>query len=237
MSNPYFQFKKFTIRQDRCAMKVCTDACLFGAWLPARVAPTARVLDIGSGTGLLMLMLAQKHSGRIEGIELDHGAFGQLQENIAGSPWVERLRVFEGDVRQFVFPGKYGLIITNPPFFEDDLPAATGAKNLARHSQALKLAELITAIDANLEVSGSFDILLPYQRTKYFESLASGRGFHLQEQLHVRQRPGADLFRSILHFSRDEISSPSTAELIIRNNEGGYTEEFVELMKDYYLYL
>src|SRR5450631_3963277 len=117
MPNPYFQFKHFTIRQDRCAMKVCTDACLFGAWLPAKVPATARVLDIGSGTGLLMLMLAQKNGGDIHGIELDPDAFGQLGENIAGSPWAKRLQIFEGDVRQYVSQEKYDLIITNPPFF------------------------------------------------------------------------------------------------------------------------
>ncbi len=264
MSNSWFQFKQFMIRQDRCAMKVCTDACIFGAWCSGRIMAGARVLDIGSGTGLLMLMLAQRHEGGIEGIEIDPDAFGQLQENIAQSPWNERIRAYLGDVREFSFPGKFDFIITNPPFFEDDLPADTGAKNLARHSTALKLSELITVLDANLASAGSFCILLPFQRAEYFEGLATTRGFHLLDQLRLRQRAGDDPFRAILHFSRKEIgpagtsfrTSPTAAagassgaipaaapdvapvnELIIRDEDGNYTEEFVELMKDYYLYL
>jgi tRNA1Val (adenine37-N6)-methyltransferase len=252
MSNSYFQFKQFTIHQDRCAMKVCTDACLFGAWVsrkepamasdadsalhkaPARL---PRMLDIGSGTGLLMLMLAQRQDGLVHGIELDPGAFGQSRENIAASPWAEQLQVFQGDARQFAFPGKYDLIISNPPFFEDDLPAATETKNLARHSQALKLSELMAVIESNLESAGYFGILLPYRRTEYFLELAAGRGFYLQEQLNMIQQPGADPFRSILHFSRMKISRASATGLVIRKEDGSYTEEFVELMKDYYLYL
>ncbi len=110
MSNPYFQFKQFTIHQDRCAMKVCTDACVLGAWFSQRIPHGVRVLDIGSGTGLLILMLAQRHSGGIQGIELDAGAFGQLQENIEQSPWSSRLQVsFRGDVRAFAFPDTFGL--------------------------------------------------------------------------------------------------------------------------------
>ncbi len=252
MPNPYFQFKQFTIHQDRCAMKVCTDACLFGAWLSRKAQAMAsdarsrlhmtpalppRVLDIGSGTGLLMLMLAQRQDGLIQGIELDPGAFVQSRENIASSPWAERLQVFQGDARCFPFPGKYDLIISNPPFFEDDLPAATETKNLARHSQALKLSELMAVIDSQLEYSGSFCVLLPYRRTEYFVGLAAGRRFYLHDQVNISQRSAAGPFRSILHFSRREKNRVAAGGLIIREEDGGYTEEFVELMKDYYLYL
>jgi len=232
-------------------MKVCTDACIFGAWCSGRTMAGARVLDIGSGTGLLMLMLAQRHGGGIEGIEIDPETFGQLQENIAQSPWKERIQSYLGDVRDFSFPGKFDFIIANPPFFEDDLLADTGAKNLARHSKALKLSELITVLDANLDSTGSFAVLLPFQRAEYFERLATGRGFHLLDQLRVKQRAGDDPFRTLLHFSRKKSGHAAGAspgaipaatsgaapvtELIIRDEDGSYTEEFVELMKDYYL--
>jgi len=237
MSNPYFQFKQFTIYQDQCAMKVCTDACILGAWFAEKTPSYSLVLDIGSGTGLLMLMLAQQHKGQIQGIELDLAAFKQLKENITQSKWKEELKVFPGDVRSYSFPHKFDFIITNPPFFEGDLPAASGSANLARHSKELTLAELLTVIDTNLESAGSFGILLPYHRVEYFTALAAGRNFYLQEKLLVRQTPAHDFFRGILHFSRKKESFVPGSELCIKNEAGVYTEEFVELMKDYYLYL
>src|ERR1051326_2195609 len=103
MANTYFQFKQFTIHQDQCAMKVCTDACILGAWFAEKIPSQSAVLDIGSGTGLLMLMLAQKNRGEIDGIELDLPSFKQLKENITNSKWKENLHVFPGDVRTFSF--------------------------------------------------------------------------------------------------------------------------------------
>src|ERR1700709_822606 len=150
MSNPYFQFKQFTIYQDRSAMKVCTDACILGAWFAQKAPAYSRVLDIGSGTGLLMLMLAQKHKGEIKGIELDLAAYRQLRDNIGLSPWKSMLKVFPGDVRSFSFPDKFDFIITNPPFFEGDLLSASDSANLAKHSKELTLIQLLSVIDANL---------------------------------------------------------------------------------------
>jgi tRNA1Val (adenine37-N6)-methyltransferase len=238
MSNPYFQFKQFTIYQDQCAMKVCTDACILGAWFADKAPGYSRVLDIGSGTGLLMLMLAQKHRGEIRGIELDLDAFRQLKDNIDRSPWRQLLKAVPGDIRSFSFATKFDFIISNPPFFENDLPAATPAANLARHSKELTLLELLAAIDANLAPGGSFGVLLPYQRAAWFEQQAASiHGFMLKERLLVRQSPRHDFFRSILYFSRHRDNFIPTTELTIQDNDGAYTDDFVELMKDYYLYL
>jgi len=237
MSNTYFQFKEFIIHQDQCAMKVCTDACILGAWFGGKIPSYSLALDIGSGTGLLMLMLAQQHKGEIRGIELDLAAFRQLKENIGQSKWKERLKVFPGDVRNFGFPEKFDFIITNPPFYEGDLAAATVAANLARHSRELTLVELLAVIDRNLEDGGSFGILLPYHRVAEFTQLAAGHSFHLREQLLVRQTPQHDPFRGILHFSRHKERSVPESELVIRDGAGQYTEEFVELMRAYYLKL
>ncbi|HEX9512704.1 MAG TPA: methyltransferase [Puia sp.] len=251
MPNPYFQFKQFVVYQDQCTMKVCTDACILGAWFAEKIPSYSLALDIGSGTGLLMLMLAQKHKGEIQGIELDLAAFKQLKENITQNKWKEDLKVFPGDVRSYAFPHKFDFIITNPPFFEGDLPAASEAGNLAKHSKELTLTALLAVIDANLKSAGSFGILLPYHRVDYFIGLAASRGFALQEKLLVRQTPLHDFFRGILHFSRNEEGLSRnegggsrkeeglvpSAELCIKNETGVYTEEFVELMKDYYLYL
>jgi tRNA1Val (adenine37-N6)-methyltransferase len=238
MANTYFKFKQFTVHQDQCAMKVCTDACILGAWFAQKTPAYSQVLDIGSGTGLLMLMLAQKHKGEIRGIELDLAAYRQLRDNIGLSPWKNMLKVFPGDVRSFSFPDKFDFIITNPPFFEGDLQSASDSANLAKHSKELTLSELLPVIDANLSPEGSFGILLPYHRAAWFaEQAASRHGFSLREKLLVRQTPGHDFFRSILYFSRHREASIPTTELTIKDSEGGYTPDFVELMKDYYLYL
>lgn len=219
-------------------MKVCTDACILGAWFANKTPAWSQVLDIGSGTGLLMLMLAQKHKGEIRGIELDGSAYRQLKDNIGQSPWRQMLKVFPGDVRSFTFSDKFDFIITNPPFYEGDLPAATEAANLARHSKELTLTELLAVIDANLSPEGSFGILLPYQRAAWFEEMAASTyRFCLQEKLLVRQTPRHDFFRSILYFSRRREGFIPTSELTIQNSEGTYTEDFTELMRDYYLYL
>ena len=237
MANGYFQFKQFTVQQDQCAMKVCTDACIFGAWFAAKTADYTTVLDIGAGTGLLSLMLAQKSNSEIHGIELDLGAYKQLKENIQQSIWKERIRVFPGDARTYAFPIKYDFIITNPPFFENDLPSASEEEQIAKHIKQLSLEELISVISRSLEPHGGFGILLPYHRWEYFNKLATENGFSLVENLLVKQTPKHDFFRSILHYSRTNDQFNPTFELTIKGEDGNYTEEFTELLKDYYLYL
>src|SRR6478752_1562135 len=115
MSNTYFQFKKFIVHQERCAMKVCTDSCLFGAWASDLANNKKRILDIGAGTGLLMLMLAQTTSAIIEGIEIEYGCYEQLKTNLTSSPWHDRLHAIAGDATQYHFEEKYDFIISNPP--------------------------------------------------------------------------------------------------------------------------
>ncbi|HCL83101.1 MAG TPA: tRNA methyltransferase, partial [Chitinophagaceae bacterium] len=129
MSNSFFRFKKFTIQQDRCAMKVCTDSCILGAWTAGRLQGAARVLDIGTGTGLLPLMLAQKTGATLDTIESDPEAVVQAGENIRQSPWAGRIRLLAGDVRTYPFTSFYDFIIANPPFFESDLRSPVDKKN------------------------------------------------------------------------------------------------------------
>jgi tRNA1Val (adenine37-N6)-methyltransferase len=237
MPNSYFQFKQFTIHQDKCAMKVCTDACIFGAWFARKELKAKKILDIGSGTGLLLLMLAQKHSSDFDGIEIDSKCFEQLRENVDNSKWREKVVVIEADVRNFTAESKFDFIISNPPFYERSLSSPFAESNLARHSSHLNLEELLIAIDRNLSSSGSFAVLLPYYRSGEFEELANANGFYLMEKLSVRQFPQQQFFRSIYHCSRVRPENICEVELVIQNDEGNYTEEFIELLKDYYLYL
>ena len=237
MANPYFQFKQFTIQQDQCAMKVCTDACILGAWFAAKIPEYCTVLDVGSGTGLLMMMLAQRTRSEIYGIEIDLASYKQLKENINQNKWKERLKVFPGDARNYSFPSKYDFIIANPPFFENDLQSEADNEQVAKHSKMLTLDELLLVMDDNLEPNGTFGVLLPFHRWEYFDRMAIFKGFHLTEKLFVKQSPRHGFFRAILHYSRNHESFVPEEHLTIQKEDGAYTEDFKELMKEYYLYL
>jgi tRNA1Val (adenine37-N6)-methyltransferase len=237
MSNSYFQFKKFSIQQDQCGMKVCTDSCVLGAWFAEKIPTYSTILDIGSGTGLQMLMLAQKSRAKITGIEIDLPSCKQSKENIQESPWHDRLNICPGDVRNYKFPDRFDFIISNPPFFEGDLLSENSQDQVARHEISLNLEELLEVVKSNLDTGGSFGILLPANRTSYFEKLALDYGFYVSEALFLRQSSAYEFFRTILHLSGRKANNPERFELSIHKGSGHFTAEFIELMKDYYLYL
>lgn len=232
-------------------MKVCTDACMFGAWVSGKISSETnsnknllhsennseknRILDIGSGTGLLIMMLAQKINCNIDGIEIEQECFEQLKENTSQNDWKERIHLFRDDIRNFTSDQPYNFIISNPPFFDNDLNSATKGEQLAKHSKELSLEELLEAIDRNLSSDGSFSVLLPYHRVEYFEKKAFQKGFFLVEKMLVRQTEKHGFFRGMLTFSRN-YRECTTEEMSIRiNNE--YSPEFIDLLKEYYLYL
>jgi tRNA1Val (adenine37-N6)-methyltransferase len=234
MSNPYFRFKQFVVQQDRCAMKVCTDSCILGAWTAQRLSGVNKILDIGTGTGLLPLMLAQKSGAYIETIETDPESAAQARENMRQSPWADRIRLIEGDVRLYAFQSMYDFIITNPPFYESDLPSPEQKKNKARHGDSLQLDELILILRSRLKQNGMFSILLPFHRKNYFEELALANGFFLYEQLTIRQTPAHAPFRSISLFGFQKPESMMVDEWAIKTEEEIYRPQFRELMEEYY---
>ncbi len=213
---------------------------MFGAWVAEYVRGKMHdvrcMLDIGAGSGLLMLMLAQKCNTAINGIEIDEPSFQQAKENIETSPWKERLELFYGDVKHFQFQQKYDFIISNPPFYEGDLKSGALNRNVAMHDEGLKLDELLQVVDQNLSIDGSFAVLLPYHRSEQFITSAAKQGLFLSEQVNVKQSVNHSFFRSILLFSRD-IATPDMQELSIKDESNQYTVSFIELLKDYYLYL
>ncbi|HLX91771.1 MAG TPA: methyltransferase [Puia sp.] len=215
-------------------MKVCTDACIFGAWFAHKVPKYSLILDAGSGTGLLMFMLAQKTKSEIHGVEIDFDAYKQSKSNIAQNGLADRLRVYPGDLREYSFQDKYDFIISNPPFFDQSLVSADARKNLAKHSSQLTLEQLLTAIERNLKPTGSFGILLPFDRAMYFEKLANDRRYFVHEKILVAQTPEHKHFRAILHLSRTRFNDPQSYDLVISDNSGDYTSDFVELLQDYY---
>jgi tRNA1Val (adenine37-N6)-methyltransferase len=194
------------------------------------------VLDIGAGTGLLMLMLAQKCNSFIDGIEIDEPSFEQAKENINTSLWSNRLTIYLGDVMQFQFTKKYDLIISNPPFYENDLKSNTETRNTAMHDTGLKLKGLLSAVAKNLSDDGFFAVLLPYQRTDAFISDAMGEGLYLQKRMDAKQTILHSYFRSLLLFRWNEVVVQNNS-MAIKDEQGAYTNDFVQLLKEYYLYL
>ena len=237
MPNNYFQFKQFTVFQDKCAMKVCTDACLFGAVAASHQQPVGNCLDIGTGTGLLSLMIAQKNPlSIIDAVEIDAEAAKQAGQNFSASPWADRINVINTDILSLKTGKKYDLIISNPPFFEDDLRSPDETKNNAKHDASLSLVQLLDFVKEHLDENGSFAVLLPYHRLTYFMDEAEKAGMHLTRQVLVKQTGKHDYFRGILFFSFVK-TIPKLSEIIIKDNEGNYTPEFIDALKDYYLYL
>lgn len=216
-------------------MKVCTDSCIFGAWTARRLYGSRHVLDIGTGTGLLSLMLAQKNQASFDAIELDSETSNQAAENIACSPWASKVRVINADARIHPLGHKYDFIISNPPFFEADLLSPSPQKNKTRHAETLSLEELMIVVQDNLQATGAFSILLPFGRMNYFQNLAMKKGFFPSEKLVIRQTPAHAPFRSVLLFTRGPAAHNPGNELSIRDEKGNETPALLELLADYYL--
>jgi tRNA1Val (adenine37-N6)-methyltransferase len=219
-------------------MKVCTDACLFGAYVANEILllPVKNILDIGTGTGLLSLMLAQKTTATIDTVEIDQPAFTQAKQNIEQSPWKEKIAIYNSDILKFQTNKKYDCIISNPPFFEADLKSTDEKKNFAKHDTSLTFTALLNIVDANLSADGFFAVLLPFHRSNYFEEEAAKINFNLTKKILIKQTPKHNYFRAILIFSTKKLEIIQE-EIIIKNEEWNYSQKFIELLKDYYLHL
>jgi len=236
LPNPYFQFKQFTIHHDRCSMKVTTDSCLFGAWAANDIKTTGvplNILDIGSGSGLLSLMLAQQTSGSIDGIELQQNDHQQSIQNISASPFFNRVQVFNADAQSFGYTKKYDIVISNPPFYESDLKSSIKGKNIAHHDDGLKLDGLIPLIEKLLQPSGNFYILLPAKRQQELQHIITGGHLFINQAVFVRQTHNHAPFRIMLKGSFNKTGMTSSEIVIKKNNV--YTNEFARLLQPYYL--
>ncbi len=252
MANNYFKFKQFTIHQDRCAMKVTTDACLFGAWTAEKVRAVSlesrevqeggftSVMDIGTGTGLLALMLAQaNHDTYIDAIEIDQDTFEQANENIAASPWPDRIHPVHCDAKAMDGSRQYDIIISNPPFYEKELRSGNSQKNKAHHDESLLIDDVLTIIQRNLKPRGRFYLLLPYKRNEETEAVITKNDLTISHKTFVKQSTQHDYFRVMLSgVHRPEKKQRVVAsEIAITNPKKEYTMEFTNLLKNFYLYL
>jgi len=244
-----FQFKQFVIHQDLCAMKVTTDACLFGGWLAKEIQNSIpitigthiqNIVDIGTGTGLLALMCAQKNpSSNIDAIEIEEGAFKQATENVANSQFSKRIKIIHEDVKRFFFPKKYDCIISNPPFYEKEIRSGNERKNIAHHHSGLLFEELLDIIKRNLSLIGSFYLLLPFKRNEEIRKILLKKDLFVSKIVFTKQSPVHSYFRIMIEgkLNREGNAETIIEEISIWDDQQQYTKEFKELLKDYYLYL
>lgn len=232
-----FNFKQFSVQQDQCAMKIGTDSVLLGAWCPIENNPFS-VLDIGAGTGVLSLMLAQRSNAeQIDAIEIDENAYEQCVDNFENSPWADRLFCFHAALDEFVEEpeDEYDIIISNPPFYSENFKTENIQRDLARFQDALPFEELVEAVSVLLSENGIFAVIIPYKEERYFIDLCAEVELFPIKITRVKGTPDTEIKRSLLAFKRYELPTLETNTLIIETNRHQYTNDYIDLTKDFYL--
>lgn len=217
-------------------MKIGTDGVLLGAW--ADIEGDSRILDVGTGTGLIALMLAQRNaSAEIVGVDISHEAIEEARDNFLNSPWAKRLSVTEGDVCSFESNEKFDHIVSNPPYFVDSLHSPDSLRTMARHTSSLKFEDLVTSAVRLLRPGGRLSVILPTECTMQFRFAAFGR-LWLCRQLNVVTKAGDSPRRTLMEFClSDKPLMPSVATLTMRHRDSSYTEEYRQLTEDFYISL
>ena len=237
--NKPFQFKEFSIFQDKTAMKVGTDGVLLGAWCSVDNYPDS-VLDIGSGTGVISLMIAQRSDAMtIDAVEVEENAYEQTVVNFEESDWSDRLYCYNATFQEFATEmadedETYNLIVSNPPFYNDDFKTEDEARNKARFTTSLSFEELIIGVSKLLSSEGSFETILPFKEEKNFIELARKYNLYLTKICRVKGNTTSDIKRSLMSFSFQE-TTIIEEELTIETSRHNYTEDYINLTKDFYL--
>lgn len=227
-----FAFRQFSVDDSKCAMKVGTDAVILGAY--AEVASAGRILDIGTGCGVIALILAQRApEASIEGIEIDYHSAHQAMENAARSPFSEKIKIYHTPLQEFIPTAPYHLIVSNPPFFERSLPSPDRSRHLARHQETLTNDELLSFATKHLADTGFFSVIIPHLREKDFLQKAASHSFFLRRHLEVYSKPDKKI-RSVMEFSRGKSDAVVSDFITIRNNVGTRTEKYSALTKNFY---
>ncbi|MDR1517489.1 MAG: methyltransferase [Dysgonamonadaceae bacterium] len=237
MSNPYFKFKRFTVFHDKCAMKVGTDGVLLGAW--ADVEGAGRILDVGTGTGLIALMTAQRNpSARIFAIDIDAAAISQAEKNIRESPFSAQISVLEADFRHFASSAgqQFDALVCNPPFFENSLKPTVLQRSIARHSESLPMEELLGGAKKLLSARGSLSLVLPSDKLSKTEAVCEGLSLHIVRKTIVKPLPDSLPKRVLLEISPC-FKSLAEDEITLENSRHEHSDEYNQLTRDFYLKL
>ncbi|ANQ47684.1 methyltransferase [Flammeovirga sp. MY04] len=234
-----FQFKEFSVNQEKCAMKIGTDAILLGAWATSSM-ENPKVLDIGCGSGLISLMLAQRFKdAEVTGIDIDEGAFEQSKENFMNSPWYNRLDAQIGDFRTAAFSSSFDLIVSNPPYFENALKAETKERNLARHTDSLSLHQLIEKVSKLLSRDGTFCMIYPIEALDEIISLAELHQLYISDLRIVHHNANKKAKRLLIALQKKAINNKIEGKpfYIRANHNNDYSEEYQNLTKSFHPFL
>lgn len=231
---PFF-FKKFGMFHHRSTMRVGTDAVLFAQWVD--VASSDNALDIGTGSGIIPLILAQKGVGSVDAVELDSDSYEEANLNFSISVYSDRLSVVQNDVRDYAANNekKYDLIVSNPPFYASDVKPIKEKKVMARHVSTLSFKDLLVAAKKMMKEDARFALVLPFYESRLFIKEAESLGFYLQKEFLISPIEGKEPNRVNMQFVLNEVESVETVLFTIRNKDYSYTEEYKEFLKDFYL--
>lgn len=238
MANSFFEFRQFTIKQDSCAMKVGTDAVLLGAWSNFGTTDReCRILDIGTGTGILAIMAAQKNPAAIiDAVEIDHEAFLQASENVKSCQWKENIKVTESNVSDFAPERKYDFIVSNPPYFDKSLKSPDSQRSVARHTDTLSFDELAASINRLLDNEGSAYIIIPADAEDSMCGSAISHSLCISHKANIITKEGQQAKRIILVL-RHKTATYTEETITIRNADGTFTEQYVKMTGDFYFRL
>ena len=227
-----FQFKKFTVAQDRCGMKVGTDGVLLGAWARGGT----RILDIGTGTGLIALMMAQRFSeAKVDAVEIDTNAAEQAMENVFSSPFASRIEVIGKALQDFCPTTPYDSIVTNPPFFSNSLQAPEASRNLARHTVTLSFADILSFAASHLTDDGEISAIIPADYMEAFSQEAFTRGMFLTRQYMIKTVERKPAKRCLVAFSKSRPKEFDKAEVVLTGKDGKRSEWYDLLTREFYL--
>jgi tRNA1Val (adenine37-N6)-methyltransferase len=232
MGNPYFRFKSFLIMQQNCAMKVTTEACIMGALIP--LSQHGEGLDIGAGTGLLSMMVAQRSLMNVTAIEIHERCANQCVENFEASKWRDRLKVLNTPIQNYESDKVYDLIVSNPPFYTHHMKSNNQTRNLALHNDELPIEALVFSIDKHLKEDGNAFLLYPPDEVKTLKKQLVRQGFRVHYQLNIFNKPGGSIFRNVIGCSRSQ-KEEEHVNFTIRTNNGEYTEAFKKVLSPFYL--
>ncbi|MCG8698405.1 MAG: methyltransferase [Bacteroidales bacterium] len=233
MANDYFKFKQFTVNQDKSAMKVGTDGVLLGAW--ANLSEAEQILDIGTGTGLIALMAAQRSNAKIEAVEIEPGASNQAKDNVAASKWGDRINVVNADINDYKPELRFDHIISNPPFFEDSMPSPSGDRTQARHNTSLTFEELVIKVSLLMEPFGVFSVILPFDSYRAFNVKCKLNGLYPSRITTVIPKPGKEPKRVMLEYTKSTLEVLKDELTVELDNRHEYSEEYKSLTKEFYL--